>query len=364
MKIGARMLKTAFAIFLSLTIPIITGYNELAVLSGLAVVASVKPSVKRSYITFRERILANLIGGVVAYFFATYLGTTPLYIAIASLALIAVLHQLSLDKVITLATMTLIIIMVESSSNVVYVAITRVSATILGVVIAFFVNTFLCPPKYDYRFFELTKQVVDETTRYTRIALRKNMQFGLMKSDLATVRSKINLMKTYFNYINEGELVTFFNKHEKSLARLLVVYKHYIIASEKAYNLVVILHRSENIFNNYPEHFRILIRERLEVLMSAHEQILLKWNGRVLPEEVNFLKHKSDLRKEFIDSFFSEASLESYMEGDYGDSNAVLKMMSGILEYEESLRNLNSVISNYIKYHKDETKVLEENISK
>lgn len=362
MKIGARTFKTAIAVFIAVYIPNALGLPELNVLSGLAVVASIQPSVKRSYITLRDRVLSNLIGGVLAFVTATYFGTTPFFIGLATLFLIAILHQLKLDSVIQLAVMTLIIVMIETDISPLYTTVTRVSATILGVLIAFIINTYIWPPKYDRKLFTLTNSVNDDIMRYIRIALRKNTQFGLMRKDLASVQKDIKVMRLYFDYINEGHINPFRSNKKFSITRLLVVYRQFILVTESALNLAQTLQQSENIYNNFNEELRVLVRERIEILMSGHEQILQKWNGRVLPEEVNFMKHKLSLRKQFVDRFYSEARMEEYMHGDYGDSNAVLKIMSVILEYEESLTHLNLLVSAYIKHHADESKVLEDNI--
>lgn len=362
MKIGARTFKTAIAIFIATYIPAYFNLPELIVLSGLAVVASIQPSVKRSYITLRDRVLSNLIGGLVAFVTVTYLGTSPFLIGLASLFLIAILHQLKLDGVIQLAVMTLIIVMVESGSSPLYTTVSRVSATLLGVFIAFIINTYIWPPKYDRKLFSLVNSVNDDIMRYIRIALRKNTQFGLMRKDLDSVERDIRIMRLYFNYINEGHINPFRKSSKLSVTRLLVVYRQFIRVTESALNLARTLQRSENVYNNFDEDLRALVRERIETLMSAHEQILQKWNGRVLPEEVNFMKHKVSLRKQFVDKLYSEARLEEYMNGDYGDSNTVLKIMSVILDYEESLMHLNTLVSVYVKHHAYESNVLEENI--
>src|SRR5699024_8995825 len=110
------------------------------------------------------------------------------------------------------------------------------------------------------------------------------------------------------------------------------------------------LQASENVFNHFSDDLRILIRERVEVLLTAHEQIILKFNGRVNPEDVNFIAYKADLRKEFMTTFFNEARLDAYLQDDYGDSNSVIHIMSDILVYEENLILLNRVVSSYRKY--------------
>src|SRR5690625_6627558 len=77
----------------------------------------------------------------------------------------------------------------------------------------------------------------------------------------------------------------------------------------------------------------------METLMTAHEQILLKWNGRVLPENVNFMKYKNDLRKSFMEAFYLEASTEEAMEYDFSKGNDLLRIMTTIFEYDKELQH-------------------------
>lgn len=357
MKIGARTFKTGFAIFLSVLIPVALGYADSASLSAISVISSMQPSMKKSYTMLRNRVMANTIGGIVAYFVVSFFGNTPLMIGLASMVLIAILHYFKLNNVIGLSIMTLIIIMLSPVENLLTNAITRVLATILGVFIAFFTNSFLFPPKYDLQLYKLTNEVTDEITRYIRISLRKNMQFGVMRKDLKNIQNKIGQMKKYADYIQDGEFNQLFRKNSRSLGRLVVVYRQFIDTTQKAYVLSKTLHRSENIYNKFSDDLRILIRERIETLMAAHEQILQKWNGRILPDEVNFIAYKTDLRASFMKSFFNEASMDAYLQNEYGESNTVIKLMSDILDYEESLQYLNLLVSNYVRHHKNEKNI-------
>lgn len=353
MKIGARTFKTGLAIFLSLWIPTTFGMPEAATLAGISVITSMQPSVKKSFHTLRDRVFANTIGGVVAVIIASLFGNSLVMIGLASATLIALLHQLKLNNVIVLSTVTLIVIMMaQTQENLFYSAATRVLATIIGVFIAFGVNSFILPPKYDERLYHLTNQVTDDLTRFIRTSLRKNVQYAIMRTDLKHIDQSISKMKKYLTHVQDGELRRFFAKKEYSLARLIVVYRQFIKTTETAYRLIEIFHQSENVVNHFPEELRVLVRERLDTLMTAHEQILLKWNDRILPDEVNFITYKSNLRKTFMEAFFNEAGMES--ENDYKQSNTVIHIMSIVLEYEESLQHLNILVTSFKKHHQED----------
>lgn len=351
MKIGARTFKTSLAVFLSLIIPIALGFEEGASLAGISVVASMQPSVKKSFQTMGERLIANSIGGFVAVLMASAFGTSIIVISFATAILIAILHQMKLNNVIGLSTMTLIIIMLSTNGDILSNAVIRVLATFIGVLMAFLINRFILPPNYEEKLFQLTNSVTDDLTRYMRVSLRKNVQYSLMRSDLLSLEKSINEMKKLLTLLQDNRWIRWVNKKEISITRLLVIYRQFIRTTESAYYLVKTLHHSENVYNHFPEDLRILLRERLETLMSAHEQIILKWNGRILPEEVNFIAYKADLRITFMESFFNEASLESYLENDYGQSNTVIHLMSAVLDYEENLQHLNKLVSSFKTNH-------------
>ena len=92
----------------------------------------------------------------------------------------------------------------------------------------------------------------------------------------------------------------------------------------------------------------------METLMTAHEQILLKWNGRILPEEVNFITYRSDLRQSFIEAFYQEASTEEAMEADFLKGNELLKIMTKIFEYDQKLQQFNKLTNSFVKYKRSD----------
>ncbi|SJN20040.1 FUSC family protein [Marinilactibacillus psychrotolerans] len=360
MKIGARTFKSGLSIFLALSIPALFNMPDGLPLAGISAVASLQPSVKKSFQTLKDRIMANTIGAIVAVVTVILFGNSYFMISIASAVLIAILHQFKLNNVIVLSTITLIVIMMSTDYPIVISASLRVLATIFGVVSSFVINGVLLPPKYDEKLFHLNNQVTDDLTRFIRASLRKNIQYPMMRKDLENLEKSITKMKVYLGHLIDGDLRKFFRSSEYSYARLIVVYRQFIHTTDAAYNLVDTLHQAENVYNHFPQELRHLLIERLETLMSAHEQIILKWNGRVLPEEVNFITHKSSLRKSFMDSFFNEANLESYLQNEYSQSNAVIHIMSSVLDYEESLQHLNRLVSSFKKNHNEKSSEIKE----
>ncbi len=352
MKIGARTLKTGIAVFIAISIPILLGFPQVADLAGISAVYSLQPSVKKSYGMVKERLLANTLGGLIAVFMTLTIGNTIFHIALAAAVLIALLHQMKLDNVIGLAAVTLIVIMLTDQPSIIGDSVLRVLATFVGVGVTFLVNTLVLPPKYESRLLTKIEHTTDELTKYTRTSLRKNSQYPILKQDLQWVKKEISEMERLLSLLIDQKSFLQLKKHP-SLLRDAVVYRQFIKVTKSAFLLTSTLHKAENVYNHFPQDTRIIIRERIETLMSAHEQILMKFTGRILPDEVNFIAYKASLRKTFMNTFFSEASLDDYLKGDYGQSNTVIHLMSTILLYEEALQHLNKLVRSYTKHHVD-----------
>lgn len=350
MRIGARTLKTGIAIFLSLVIPYLLGYPDMAALSGISAIFSLQQSVKRSFTVVKDRVFANTLGGIIAVFVVMTIGNSFFTVALAASVLIAMLHQLNLDRVIGLASVTLIIIMLADQDQIVVEAFVRVLSTIVGVVVTFIVNSLVFPPKYEARLLLKIENNTADLTKYTRASLRKNAQFSIFRSDLSSIRKEIRSQEQMLILLIDQNSFWFFKKAYADL-REVVVYRQFIQVSRSLLHLSTKLLQSENVYNHFPKEIRIIIRERVETLMSAHEQILMKFNGRIRPNDVNFIAYKASLRKTFMGAFFTEASLEAYQRDDYGQSNTVIHLMSAILEYEEELQQLDKLIRSYIKHH-------------
>jgi uncharacterized membrane protein YgaE (UPF0421/DUF939 family) len=353
-KIGARTLKTALAILLGLIIPPLVGLGDSVGLAASAVIFSMQPSVQETFEKTRSRLIANIIGGVIAYLVARFLGSSTIMIAAASALLIAILHQLKLNNVIGLSTLTLVNVMLNTGPNVLVSAIQRVTATLIGVIIAFLVNSFVLPPKYDIKFYEKTITFTDDTMKYVRSMLRKNAQFPVMSDDLEALSGELRTLKKFHKYMQDPMYKTFVSSKYYSMLRFLVVCRQSIRTNEILYDLATTLHNSESTVNHLPNELRTLIRERMETLMTAHEQILLKWNGRILPEEVNFMTYRSDLRRSFMEAFYTEASTEEAMEYDFSKGNDLLRIMTKIFEYDKKLQQFNKLTNSFVRHNRDD----------
>ncbi|TFJ47533.1 hypothetical protein CKN80_01975 [Carnobacterium divergens] len=348
MKLGARTLKTGLAIAIALYLTHLAGITYVT-FAAISAVFAMQPSVKRSLKTLKDQTIGNLLGAGIAIGAFLTVGNNFVVIGIAAIILIAILNRFRLDSVIGLATVTLIVVMMTSEDSFMLYALLRFSSTMIGILTAFIVNTLFFPPRYEEKLYHVVDYATTEILKWIRASVRKNTEYPFLKKDLKWVKKQMEKMDFYYSLFSEEDV--YFRKTRFQNLRKVVVYRQMISTTKAAYNLLKTIHNNENAFNNFPPELRILIRERLETLLSAHEQILLKFNGRVPAGSVNFIANNRSLRKEFMQSFFDEASTEENIKEDYLQSNSVIHIMSSILNYEEYLEHLNALVTSYKGNH-------------
>lgn len=345
MKLGARTFKTGLSVALSVMLSQFLLGGD-GVIAGLAAVASTQASVAKSYENLKNRLLANAIGGMLAVAVVSTMGTNIFLIAFSSMLLIAILHSLKLGDVISLAVMTLIIIMRSDSSDLFVYATIRVTETFLGVIVAFLINTFIHPPRYGEKLFHTVDYATTEFLVWMRASLRKNTQFSVLNKDLKWARGQLQKMDNLYQLMLESGSP--FRSHQFEVKRQLVIYRQMIRTARSAYKVLSVLHDNENVFYHFPKEMRVMIRERLETLMSGHEQIMLKFSGRVPANQVKFFETDQDQRDELIDTFFTHVKKENIEDFNPGHSgNGIIHLMSAILAYEDNLVQFNRLVSSY-----------------
>ena len=346
MKLVARSFKTGLAVALSILIAQLIS-PDAVVIAGISAVSSTQPSVAKSYTFLKNRLTANAVGGTLAAIVASTIGTNVIYIGLASVLLIAILNYLNLGDVISLSVVTLVVIMMSTRGGSLYmVAAIRVGETFIGVIVAFLINTFIYPPQYGERLFLTVDYATSELLIWMRAGLRKNTQYSIMNKDLKWAKKQLSKMDSFFQLLTESKSP--FRKQNYNERKQLVIYRRMISSTRAAYKVLSVMHSSENIFYHFPMEMRILIRERLETLMSGHEQIMLKFRGRVPASQVNFFEANKEERQILIDRFFEHARKENEEAAVNNKKGfGVIHLMSAIIAYEDELVRFNMLVTTY-----------------
>lgn len=352
MKIGARVFKTGLAITLAICISMMITKGD-GILAGLAAVYSTQPSVRKSYELFFQRVVSNIVGGIIAVVVTAFLGSSPLAIGFISILLIATLNTLNLENYIGLALGTVIVLTARGDEQAVTItrAVLRVGDTLIGVSVSFLINWLIYPPHYDAKMFTVIDQVSTEVIIWIRAFVRKNTDFTVLASDIKWAQKQMNYFNQLFELTRNEMILT--KSKRIGLARKLVIYRYLGETTQSAIELLNVLHENNFVFDDFPDNLRIMIRHRLETLLAAHEQILMKFSGRVDPDEVNFIDMNVSSHKTYMKEFFDVAhEHEDDLTKGKGfmyntESHRVIHIMSAIYKYEENLSTLNRLMRNF-----------------
>lgn len=361
MKLGARILKTGVAIVLALFLAQ-TLNLPTPLFAGIAAIFAIQPSIYRSYKTIIQQVQGNVIGAVIAIIFALIFGNHLIGVGFAAITIIAIMQKLKLGDAVTLALVMMIGIMELPDEHFIIYAVLRFSSMLIGIFSAFLVNMLFLPPKYETKLFQSVHDAQDEIIRWTRLAGRQASEHSATKKAIGKIKDRYKKIDTYYALFKEerGYTKTFtFRK-----ARKLVLYRQMIAASKDGFDILKQLHRYENELIDMPTHFRMMIQELLDELLTYHEQILLKFAGKLKDERMTHtgLDERMD-RHEVMDIFVKEINIAKMEEEQAFSAYHLLHLLSSILQYEEQLEQLDRMIVRYVKRHGDEMdKQLQEDV--
>lgn len=354
MKLGARVLKTGVAIVFALFIAELLQLPN-PMFAGIAAIFAIQPSLYRSYQTILDQIQGNLIGAAVAIIFTLLFGHHIVAVGIAAIIVIALMLKLKLEKALSLALVTVVVIMEIQHDDFLQFALIRFGSVMVGVFAAFIVNILFIPPKYEIKLFKKINTLQDDIIRWTRLAARSASEHTSTKMALKKLNTRYKEIDSMYNLYKEER--GYYKKQQRNVkARKLVVYRHMIVTTKRSLELLTRLHKHENELTQLPDQFRLMIQERLDFLLTYHEQLLLKFTGKLKSGHSGIAHTEEYLnRTQVMDIFIQQIMVAKQEDGEEQFSSYhLLYILSRILDYEENLEHLDRLIVSYRKYHGEE----------
>lgn len=360
MQLGARVLKTGVAIVFSLFLAELLSLPS-PVFAGIAAIFAIQPSIYRSYLTIVEQIQGNLIGAVVAVLFGLFFGHHIVAIGIAAIIVIGIMLKLKLNSSLSLALVTVVVIMVYEGNDFLEFSIIRFATVMIGVFASFIVNMIFLPPRYEVKLFRLIQTLQDDIIRWSRLAIRGASEHVSTKKALSKFEKRLSEIESIYDLYKEERQYS--KKKRNTQLRRLVVYRQMILTTKKSFELLVRLHKHENEIVHLPIAFQTMLQERLDFLLTYHEQLLLKYTGKLRSEHSKWSVSKHHLnRSEVIEQLIKQIEIEKQREGEEEFSSYHLfYIFSRILDYEENLEHLDTLIVSFRNFHsQDRNEDLEE----
>ncbi|RLQ92362.1 FUSC family protein [Falsibacillus albus] len=356
MKLGARIFKTGIAIVLALFVAEIL-HLPSPVFAGIAAIFAVQPTIYRSYLSIIEQVQANLIGAILAVAIVLLFGNHVIFVGLAAIIAITIILKLKIENTIGLSLVTMISIMEAPGENFIQFAIIRFSTIMLGVFSSFIVNLIFLPPKYETKLFSRVSNVTEDMLKWIRLSTRHATENHLLKKDMEKIKER--LIKIDQIYLHFKEERSYFKMNHIAKNRKLVIYRQMISTLRRAFEILKRLHRFENDIHQLPEEILQLIQGQLDGLMSYHEQLLLKFVGKVKADiEFDSVHNVCAQRNELLKVFIKR--MREYDLQEEIQSFHFMHLLSSILEYNEHLEHLEKLIASFQSYHVEENEVLVE----
>ncbi|MFD2618726.1 FUSC family protein [Terrilactibacillus laevilacticus] len=355
MRLGARSLKTGLAVTIALLIATALHLTP-PTMAGIGAAVATQPSVQQSVRSMFDNIQGNLLGAIVAVLFVYFIGTSPIIIGLAVIIVIAIMLKLKLQTTITLTMVTAIVIMVSdtpSNQHFILYSLDRVILVIIGVLSATIVNLVFLPPKYENRFYYNILNQTTELFKWVRLLSQQASENTKIKSELNQFDDTKVKIFNFYQWYKEERAYT--RKQRFAKYRISVIFKHMMATTNRLHDILKSLDRNENDYNQLPEDFKITLRKQLDGLMSYHERVLLKFNGKIKRQhhreqmKENF-RHKTKIAESFISYYGNdEVNKEEWLN--------LFPLISLIVDYSQNIEHLDLLIESFQTYHKKENKI-------
>jgi uncharacterized membrane protein YgaE (UPF0421/DUF939 family) len=352
MKLGARIFKTGIAIVLSLYLAQLL-HSPSPVFAGIAAIFAIQPTIYRSYLTIVEQIQGNLIGAILAVIFVLLLGNHFIIIGLAAIIVISINLKLKIENTIGLSLVTLVSIMETPGTDFIPFAGIRFSTIMIGVFSAFIVNLVFLPPKYENKLYFKISWTTEEIIRWIRLSTRHDFDHHLLKADIEKLKD--NLITIGQFYLMYKEERSYFKKNSFEKSRKLVIFRQMTSTAKRALDTLKKLHRFENEILHLPESFQQAIQEQLDSVIYHHEQLMLRFIGKVPApldnnETTTFINNK-----ELFDLFLNHQSL--YSNQDDLHLYHTMQIISSIIDYGEQVEHLDTLITSFHSFHDNEVTI-------
>lgn len=345
MKLGARILKTGVTLILAIYISELLGL-EPVIYSAIAATLAIQPSVYRSWQYGVEQVQANLVGATVAIIFAFFLGTHPIYLAIAVMLVIGINIKLKFERTIPLSIVTVLSIMeggAAQDSQFLLFAFDRFLLIFIGLSSAIIVNALIYPPKYDKQLSSKLKEIGEQMTSILRITFDNDKNEKFIRRTIPSLDKELDNLWNLLKFEEESRS-SFKKRLQFSSSRKLVVYKSMLETAEIGIQLFRHIEKHQNTLTNLPESLTDVFSEELMNLANYQDRIYSKFEGKINTSAIYS-------NTSVIESYFEIYNLTYETVNDreaFLNTITVLAIMS---EYNNSLTHLDKLINSYYNHH-------------
>jgi len=145
--IGWRIIKTGIAVALCIWIAQLLKF-EYPFYSAIAAVIAMQATIEGSLKTGLHRMKGTIVGAVTGYAFALVMVKSPWWTGLGLVLTMTILKLMKWQEAMSIASVVFIAISVNLTGQPLDYALNRIIDTALGIIIAYFVNRWVFPPRY------------------------------------------------------------------------------------------------------------------------------------------------------------------------------------------------------------------------
>ncbi|MCM3024479.1 aromatic acid exporter family protein [Heyndrickxia ginsengihumi] len=346
MRVGARIFKTGIAITLALFIAKLLNMPS-PVFAGIAATFAIKPTIYRSYLSIIEQVQGNVIGAIIAVILFMAFGNHLIIVGFGAIIIIILMLKLKLENNVSLALVTMIVIMETPGENFLQVAGIRFSTLFLGIMSSFIVNLIFLPPKYEKKLYVRIAHVTEDLLKFIRITSRHEVDYSLLKDEIPEIKERVYKVEQLYTLFKEDRAYSKKKKHD--VQRKIVLYKQMVTILNLSFIILKRLYHYKNDIVHLPKEIQEMIQEQIEFLVNEHEKLLLMFLGKVKGNAEN-QKIGDQQRNELMDLFHQKLKDETF-RADL-QSYHIMNLLALLVDYQEELEHLEKLIDVFQTYHK------------
>ena len=141
------------------------------------------------------------------------------------------------------------------------------------------------PPKYENKLYFKIANTTEEIIKWIRLGIRYDYDHNLLKSDIEQLKDNLIKISQFYSMYKEER--SYFKKNTLEKSRKLVIFRQMNSTAKKALDTLKRIHRFENELNQLPENFQLTIQEQLDCIIYHHEQLMLKFIGKIPTHHVS-----------------------------------------------------------------------------
>ncbi len=345
MAFGARMLKTGLAVTLTLYFNSFFLHFPSPVISAVAAMFAIQPTIYRSWRHFLEQLQANTLGAVLALLAGMYFSKDPFAIGLICIIVIMICMKLKMQDSIGLTLVTVIAVM-EASGQWEF-ALSRFAQILVGIGTASLINIFFLPPRPRQQFVTQIHSVYAKLSLLLRTAVSNEIKENIFRDEKKALEESLKSLADKFKLVEEEYKKVGGNQFSK--IRDLVVYQQMLVALRKGADVLEVV--EEHYFQaDRDKRYGAEFDRQLERLSKFHEHVLLKFDEKLKetePPEVELMEAESA-------RFLRETMGTVYERAD--DELRLSIVASALFDYGYHIGRLDKLVEQYHRGGADEKK--------